>query len=259
MSIICRTVQLGFSYGGDRQVFSGADLVIEKGELLTVLGRNGAGKSTLFGCILGLFDGYTGYIEINGRDLKKMDEKERASVMGYVPQAHDPSFGFKVKDFVILGCASSVGLFSHPGSIEERKAQDAMRMLDIEHLADRIYSELSGGERQLVTIARALASEPEMLLFDEPVAHLDYANQVKVLRLIKKLSSEGYTVAVTTHDPNHALLLGGSAAVMHGGKLVQGSVEDMVTEKVLSDIYGDGIMIRYIEELGRTVCVYPEL
>ncbi len=251
---------LTFAYGKNEPVLNNIDLCLGEGEILTVLGRNGAGKSTLFSCMLGLSGGYGGEILLKGRDLKGLKEREIASVCGFVPQSHDPTFGFRVMDFVVLGCAHSIGLFSHPGEKELSDAMEALRTLGIEDLAERNYSELSGGERQQVTIARALAAKPEAILFDEPTAHLDFSNQIKVLRVIKELSKQGYTVAVTTHDPNHALILGGSVALFRkDGSVEKGSAEEMVSEEKLSGIYGSDIRIRYAEEFGRKICTYGDL
>ena len=135
-----------------------------------------------------------------------------------------------------------------------------MEMLGISHLAARNYSELSGGERQQAAIARAVAAGPKAVLFDEPTAHLDVGNQVRVLRIIKALSENGFAVAVTTHDPNHALLLGGKAAIFdRTWGVVSGSVEEMVTEEKLRALYGEKLILRYLEELGRSVCISPNL
>lgn len=253
--MIYKINDLTFSYGKREPVLRNVDLSLEKGEILTVLGRNGAGKSTLFACMLGLLPGYEGEILLKGKDLKDLKEREIASVCGYVPQNHTPTFGFKVIDFVTLGCAHSIGLFSHPGEKEREAAMKALSMLGIEELADRNYSELSGGERQQVTIARAITAEPEAILFDEPTAHLDFGNQIKVLRIIKNLAERGYTVAVTTHDPNHALLLEGNVVLFgKDGSVEKGSSEEMISTEKLSDIYGPDIQIRYSEEFGRKIC-----
>ena len=132
--------------------------------------------------------------------------------------------------------------------------------MGITHLAERLYTELSGGERQQVIIARAIVGEPKIILFDEPTAHLDFANQVKVLRIVKKLSEDGFAVAMTTHDPNHALLLGGSTAILGGdGKILWGETRSIVTQENLEKVYGPDICLQPWPEIGRTVCVFPSL
>ena len=251
---------LKYSYRNHKEVLSGVNLKLSEGELLCVLGRNGSGKSTLFSCLLGLLKPYEGSIKLQGKELSFMKEREIASVASYVPQQSVSSFGFTVFEYVLMGCASSVGLFAHPGKQEISQAWGALELMGISDYKDRIITELSGGERQQVTIARALASNPKVIMFDEPTAHLDYANQIKVLRVIKKLSSEGYAIAVTTHDPNHAILLGGMVALLDGnGGLKLGNSSAMLTEDMLSKIYGSDLKIRNIDEFKRNVCLYPNL
>lgn len=252
---------LSFRYkGGERKVLNGASLNIAEGELVSILGRNGAGKSTLFGCMLGLNKAQSGSIKLCGEDIQNLSERKIASVVGFVPQSHNPTFDFTVFDFVLMGCASKIGLLSRPGAKEAEAAEQALEQMGLTHLAHRSYTELSGGERQQATIARAIAAEPKIILFDEPTAHLDFANQIKVLRIIKGLSEKGYSVAVTTHDPNHALLLGGTAAILDGeGKLSSGKVSELVTEERLKGVYGADVRLRYLDEFERDVCIYPNL
>lgn len=253
--------KLHFKYrGGEREVLNGVSLTIAEGELVSVLGRNGAGKSTLFGCMLGLLKPQSGSIKICGSSLHTMNERQVAGTVAYVPQNHNPTFDFTVLEYVLMGCASKVGLLSKPGTREEAAAETALRRMGILQLAERRYTELSGGERQQATIARAIAAEPRVILFDEPTAHLDFANQIKVLRIIKGLSENGYSVAVTTHDPNHALLLGGTAAILDGeGKLCSGKVSELITEERLKGVYGADVRLRYLDEFSRDVCIYPNL
>ena len=252
---------LHFSYRANSpEVLRGVDLQIQEGEILTVLGRNGAGKSTLFSCMLGMKKPRQGTIEIQGRNIAAMTEREIATVVGFVPQSHNPAFSYTVEEFVLMGCAAKIGLLSSPGSKEREKTYQALEKMGIAHLANRPYTELSGGERQQVTIARAIVGEPKIILFDEPTAHLDFANQVKVLRIVKSLSEDGYAVAMTTHDPNHALLLGGSTAILGSdGKIRWGETQSIVTQENLEKVYGPDICLQPWPELGRNVCVFPSL
>ena len=252
---------LHFSYRANGpEVLRGVDLQIQEGEILTVLGRNGAGKSTLFSCMLGMKKPRQGTIEIQGRNIAAMTEREIATVVGFVPQSHNPAFSYTVEEFVLMGCAAKIGLLSSPGSKEREKTYQALEKMGIAHLANRPYTELSGGERQQVTIARAIVGEPKIILFDEPTAHLDFANQVKVLRIVKSLSEDGYAVAMTTHDPNHALLLGGSTAILGSdGKIRWGETQSIVTQENLEKVYGPDICLQPWPELGRNVCVFPSL
>ena len=201
-----------------------------------------------------------GTVEIQGRELSTMTEREIATVVGFVPQSHNPAFSYTVEEFVLMGCAAKIGLLSSPGAKEREKVSQALEKMGIAHLAHRPYTELSGGERQQVTIARAIVGEPKIILFDEPTAHLDFSNQVKVLRIVKKLSEDGFAVAMTTHDPNHALLLGGSTAILGSdGKILWGETRSIVTQENLEKVYGPDICLQPWPEIGRTVCVFPSL
>ncbi len=247
---------LSFSYQKEKKVLKNVDFTINKGELVVFLGKNGSGKSTLFSLLMGLNKDYEGVIKLNGEDLVSLSERDVAKLVGYVPQSHSPTFGFSVKDFVLLGCAPHVGLFSHPSKEDEKNALKAIKEMGIEKFRDRNYSELSGGERQQAVIARALASKPKMVIFDEPTTHLDYANQIKVLRIIKELNKKGYTIAVSSHDPNHALMLDGNVVLLDGkGKLQKGTAREMITEENLKRIYNANIKIRYNEEFKCKVCI----
>ena len=258
--MIYQVKNLKFAYERDRTILNGVDFELDNGELVTILGRNGAGKSTLFSCLLGLQKGVEGEILLEGKDIRSLKERQIAAVVGFVPQVNTPSFGFTVFEFVLMGCASKIGLFSQPGAKEKEDAMTALEEMGITDFADRSYADLSGGERQEVCIARAIASKPKAILFDEPTAHLDYSNQMKVLRIIKRLSEKGYAVAVTSHDPNHALMLGSKAALFSmDGKISIGPVKETVTEEKLKAIYGSDLKIRYMEEFERNVCVYPSL
>lgn len=252
---------LHFSYRPNSpEVLRGVNLSIRQGEILTVLGRNGAGKSTLFSCMLGIQKPRQGTIRIQGRDIQSMTEREIAAVAGFVPQSHNPAFSYTVEEFVLMGCAARIGLFSTPGEEERQRARQALEKMDITHLAQRPYTELSGGERQQAVIARAIVGQPQIILFDEPTSHLDFANQGKVLRIVKRLSQEGFAVAITTHDPNHALLLGGNTAILgSNGQITWGPTETIVTQENLEKVYGADIYLQPWPQLGRSVCVFPSL
>lgn len=252
---------ISFRYPGyERYVLDGVSLRLRKGEILCILGPNGAGKTTLLSCMAGLLKPLSGAIRLCGRDLRDMSEKETAKLTGYVPQMHVPSFDYRVIDFVLMGRAPHTGIFSRPSAAEESHCREVLANMGLSHIADKSYLDISGGERQQLLIARAVVQSPEAILFDEPTAHLDYGNQHRTLKRIKQMASEGYSVVITTHNPDHALMLGGSAAVVsRDGTAVQGSSGEILTEERLSDVYGMDIKIRYIEELGRTACLVPGL
>ena len=252
---------LSFSYPeSERQVLDRVSLKVGEGEIVSILGRNGAGKSTLLGCMLGLLKPQCGEILLSGKELINMSEREIATIVGYVPQTHVPSFAFSVLDFVMMGCAPRIGLFSKPSKREREDSYTALIELGIEDLSERPYTQISGGERQKATIARAIVSKPRAVCFDEPTAHLDYGSQLLVLRIIKALSDKGYSVVMTTHNPDHALLLQGKAVLIsNDGTLVYGEAESIVTQENLSKIYDADVRLEYIESLGRNACVYSNL
>lgn len=243
----------------DNLVLDRVNLQVQEGDVVSLLGRNGAGKSTLMNCMLGLLQA-SGTILLDGTNIKDLNERQIASLVGYVPQIHVPSFAYTVQEFVVMGCASQVGLFDRPGEAEYEAAMEAMVSLGIQDLATRPYTQISGGQRQQATIARAIVSNPKVVLFDEPTAHLDFTNQLRVLRIIKNISEQGYAVVFTTHNPDHALLLGGKAAVLDSaGKMCVGPVDEILTQDKLQEVFGEDILLAYIDGLGRKVCLYPAL
>jgi len=252
---------LTFSYpDSDRYVLDNVTLTVGKGSIVSILGRNGSGKSTLLGCMLGLLKPKSGKLILSGNDISCMSERDIAKTVGYVPQIHVPTFSFSVLDFVIMGCTSRIGLFSKPGKREIEDSYIALTELGIEAIADKPYTHISGGERQKATIARAIVSKPQAVLFDEPTAHLDYGSQLLVLRIIKNLAEKGYSIVMTTHNPDHALLLGGKAALFtNTGTLVAGKVDHIITQDNLTRAYDTDIRLEYIDSLSRKACVYSNL
>lgn len=252
---------LTFSYPSPKhRVLDSVSLELAEGEVLSILGRNGAGKSTLLSCMLGLSRPQTGEVFLMGKALRAMRARELAALVGYVPQNHAPVFGHTVFDFVQMGCAARVGLLSQPGKREREDTAVAIEALGITHLAARPYTALSGGERQQAVIARAIVNRPRVVLFDEPTAHLDLGNQLRVLRIIRRFADAGLAVVITTHNPDHALLLGGRTAILDGeGRLRSGKTEELVTADALRSVYGEAFTVEYLAELGRKVCVLPGL
>lgn len=233
---------------------------VKESQVISILGPNGAGKSTLLGCMAGLLKPKEGSILLKGSDISSLRQKQIASVAGFVPQNHEAAFSYTVREYVLMGRASRIGIFSRPGKEDEDAAEQAMDEMGILSLADKPYTKISGGERQQAAIARAIAQEPEIILFDEPTSHLDFGNQLRVLRIIRKLSDKGFAIVITTHNPDHALLLGCDAALLDkNGHLETGSCDEMITEEKLGRIYSADLKIRYMPEEGRKVCIYPKL
>ncbi len=209
-------------------------------EVTVILGPNGSGKTTLFKCILGLWEVRKGEVFINGRSIRTMGRGEVAKNVAIVPQDHEPPFPYSVFDVVLLGRIAHVGLLSSPSRRDKEAARGALEALGIERLADRPYTKISGGERQLVLIARCLAQEAPVMLLDEPTAHLDFRNQVMVLTKVKSIAKEkGLVVLMTLHDPNLALLFSDQVLLLNGGEVVaRGGPKEVITEENIRRVYG---------------------
>jgi len=209
-------------------------------EVTVILGPNGSGKTTLFKCILGLWEARKGEVFINGRSIRTMGRGEVAKNVAIVPQDHEPPFPYSVFDVVLLGRIVHVGLLSSPSRRDKEAARGALEALGVERLADRPYTKIRGGERQLVLIARCLAQEAPVMLLDEPTAHLDFRNQVMVLTKVKSIAKEkGLVVLMTLHDPNLALLFSDQVLLLNGGEVVaRGGPKEVITEENIRRVYG---------------------
>jgi iron complex transport system ATP-binding protein len=228
----------GFSYG-KRSIFRALDLDVRRGEVLTVLGPNGCGKSTLLRCIGGVLTLEQGVVRIAGAELASLDPAARARKIGFLFQDHAPSFPFTVLDVAVMGRTPYLSIFGAPSSKDTGLAIDALGQMGILHLKDRPYTDLSGGERQLVLLSRTLVQQPEIVLLDEPTSHLDFKNQVHCLRAVGRLAAQGVTMIMTTHDPNHAFLFPGRALLMSpGAPPAAGPAGEIVTGAALSAAYG---------------------
>jgi len=230
--------QLNFSYGS-HTVLSQVSLSAENGQLLAILGPNGVGKTTLFRCILGLLPHYSGTIRLDGSDTRQFIPRQLAHHIAYIPQSHSQTFSYSVRDMVLMGTTHRLSPFSTPGTQELAQAENALAHLGIARLADKSFLRLSGGEQQLVLIARALAQQARTLLMDEPTASLDYGNQALVLSGIRALVDEGYTVLLSTHNPQHALWYADRAtAILDGQVAASGVPECILTPELIRRLYG---------------------
>lgn len=251
---------LGFSYDGKKTVFSGIDFDFNSGEIICILGPNGIGKTTLLACMAKLLEPTWGRVRLDGKDMKHMTHKEVARMISYVPQTIIPSFDYTVLNYVVTGLAPWLKTFEKPELEHYKKAEEALEDMEILHLKDKPYTQLSGGELQQVSIARALTQQSRIILMDEPTAHLDYGNQLKVLRIVKKLAKKGLTIVLTTHNPDQILLLEGKVAVFDKeANFFFGDWEDILSDSLLTSIYGTGMKIPYVEEVDRKVCVASKL
>lgn len=249
---------LSFSYG-DRQVLSDIHFQVQKGEFLSILGPNGVGKSTLFRCVLGLLPGYTGQILLNGLDAGKLSVREKAKQIAYIPQSSHAAFNYSVGDIVLMGTTSGLSLFHQPGKAQREKCQWALDKMGISHLERRCFHRLSGGERQLVMIARALAQDAPILMLDEPTASLDFGNQYLVLKQMRLLANEGYTIIQTTHQPEHSYLFADKILALENGKVLQyGTPKEVLTEEMIRKLYGVDVKIVSMCEDKTRICIPAE-
>jgi iron complex transport system ATP-binding protein len=222
----------------DRLVGRDLDVIIATGEVLALLGPNGSGKTTLLKTLLGLIAPLGGEVRLGGRGLGDYSARERARSIAYVPQSHAPTFAFPVESMVLMGRAAHGNLFSRPSERDRAAAADALQRLGIAHLAERPYTMISGGERQLVLLARALAQDPKFIVLDEPTASLDFGNQGKLMDEIERLADSGHGVLFTTHDPNHALRAADRAYLLRDGeRIAEGPVAEVLTQKNLEAVY----------------------
>lgn len=231
---------LGLTIGhGSRQVGTGLNLSLGRGEVLCLLGPNGSGKTTLFRTLLGLLPPLAGEVRVMGAPVAHWPRAAFARHVGYVPQAQAGMFGFRVQDMVLMGRAARIGRFSVPSHQDHLKAQECLETLGIAHLAGHSFTAISGGERQLALIARALAQEPAVLVMDEPTASLDFGNQLRVLEHIDHLRAQGMGILLSTHQPEHALRIADRLALLGQGQLLAlGAPAQVATPAALARLYG---------------------
>lgn len=246
---------LNFSYGA-RQVLFDVSFRVEKGEFLSILGPNGVGKSTLFRCVLGLLPGYTGSVQIDGVDTKRLSVRDLAKRVAYIPQSSRPVFHFSVEDIVLMGASSSLSVFQSPGKQALERCAWAMDKVGISHLSGRCYHKLSGGEQQLVLLARALVQDAPVLMLDEPTASLDFGNQLLVLEQARALTREGYTVIQTSHHPEQSYLFSDRIlAIQQGRVLTQGEPRQVLTRETMRSLYGVDVEVVSLYDDRARVCI----
>jgi len=238
---------LHYSYKKN-EVLKGVDFSINAGQCVCVLGENGAGKTTLFRCLTGLLKDYKGEIYIDGINGKKLSVRETSKKIAYIPQVNTLAFNYTVFEIVLMGTNALTAGFRSPGDGERNTVHQTLEKLNISHLLNRGYSELSGGERQLTLISRALAQKSRILIMDEPAANLDYGNQFRVMRQVKSLTESGYLVVLSTHNPEHALLYADKVLVIKNGKAaVFGEPETVLDAEMIKDVYNVSVEIKNID------------
>lgn len=255
MERIIEGERIRFSYDGV-EVLKGIDISIRRGSIVGLLGANGAGKSTLLKVLSGILSPKSGRLLYGGKELKGLDKREIARRIAYIPQNSAFGFPFSVSEVVLMGRAPYVGRFEFERESDWEVALYAMETVGITHLKDRLVTEISGGERQLASIARALAQEPEVMILDEPATFLDVKHKTEVMRLLKRLKEErGISVIAATHDVFSALFYFDEIVMLKEGSVfAEGCSEEVLREDVLSAVYG--IEVRVKKEDGR-VLVLP--
>ena len=245
---------------GKKVILSNISLSIEKGQLSCLLGKNGAGKTTLFKTVLGLLPLISGQILIEGKALSSYSQIELAKTISYVPQAYGTPFPFSVLDVVLMGqYAHSEGIFNTPGKKNLKIALDCIQMLGIEKLIHKNFSKISGGEKQMVLIARAMAQQPKFIAMDEPSSNLDMGNQIKVMKTVQLLKEQGYGVIMNTHSPEQAMNYADQVILLKDGKLrLAGKPDVVMNSKNVSEIYNTSLELAMAQtESGifRRVCL----
>ncbi len=254
--LVVRDLHCGY---GSKEIVHGVSFEVSRGDFVCVIGANGCGKTTMLKSILGLARPFSGDVSLCDRDALKLTDRERARMFAYIPQAHTPPFPFLAGDVVLMGRTPYVGRMSRTTPEDRLVAWRAMRLLGIEDLARRVYTQLSGGQQQLVLIARALTQQPDLVVMDEPTASLDFGNQQVVLSRMKGLARTGVSVLMVTHDPYHAFYCADRVLVMRDGMLsAEGAPRDVMTRERLEEIYHtpvDVVDVQLSTGASTTVCV----
>jgi iron complex transport system ATP-binding protein len=239
MALMLKVSNLSFQYTFSNLILKNITFNINKGEILALLGPNGTGKTTLMRCLLGLLKPNGGQTELMGCDLRRLSPRKRATMMAYVPQSSTISFPYLVLEVVMMGRIPHLGLGKAPSKEDRLDAEKAMAAMDITHLANSYFQRLSGGEKQLVIIARALAQKASFLVLDEPLANLDFYNQAQSLKILKSLTRLGHTVLWTTHSPDQAMMAADRLMMIKDGQVFAfGPPNEVITSKNLSALYG---------------------
>jgi iron complex transport system ATP-binding protein len=240
---------LSYSYNGARQAaLRDLSLEIPASAITAILGPNGSGKTTLLRLLLGVLRPQKGTIRLVGRPQGSYSRRNLSQLVGLVPQDEHIPFDFSILEYVLLGRAPYLGPLAMPGEADYAVAQAALQTTGLADLQHRPLPNLSGGERQLAVVARALAQQPRILLLDEPASHLDLGNKSRLLGIMRELAARGVTLVLTTHDPNAAAAVAGYVVLMREGQILDaGPIDDMLTSDKLSATYGVPVEVFHIE------------
>ncbi|MGH3778237.1 MAG: ABC transporter ATP-binding protein [Pseudonocardiaceae bacterium] len=238
---------LSFAYPHNGHRLTDVSLTVHETEVCCLLGPNGAGKTTLLRCLLGLLTPERGTIRVLGTDIAGLSARHLARLVAYLPQTTTTPFPFTALDIAVMGRTPHLRITDVPSAADRRAALDQLEHLGIGHLATRSFSLLSGGERQLTLLARALVQQAPVLILDEPTTALDYGNEVRILQVVTELARGGHSVLMTTHQPAHAFNYANRAVLMRDGAIVaDGLPNEVVTSERLSDLYGVPIHVTHV-------------
>ena len=244
---------------GNGDVLKGISCNADYGDVLCLLGPNGCGKTTLFRMMLGTLPVTDGKIVIDGKNIHDFTTKALANMIAYIPQYHSPVFAYTVLDVVIMGRASHFSAFETPKEPDREAAFSALEKVNALHLANKKYTSLSGGQRQLVLIARAICQSAKIFIMDEPAANLDYANHQLLMNVISGLAHQGYCIIMSTHSPEHPFSVGTKVLLMKTGKVVGfGTPKEVITSETLQSVYDiemDVITAHDRYGCERTICL----
>lgn len=243
-----------FSYDGQHNIFENINFSVQKGDVFCILGPNGTGKTTLIKCINGLMKLSSGKILFNEKNIYSLNKTEIAKNIGYIPQIHNSTFPFSVLDVVLMGRSPHLEMFASPGEKDIKIAEESLKTLNITHMRDVPYTEISGGEQQLVFLARILTQKPSVLLLDEPTSHLDFGNQMRTLNIIEKLAKSGLSIVMSSHFPDQAFISANKVALMKGKNFIDiGSPEEVINEENMEKIYD--VQVKIVDIEPRKACI----
>lgn len=243
---------LVFSYGG-AEVLRGVSFCADAGERIAVLGPNGVGKSTLFRCLLGFLEPKSGCVRVAGRDVREYSRRELSQQLAYIPQSYNPAFDHTVLESVLMGLSAQLDPFEQPDRAQTQRAMDILSELGLAPLAERGCMRISGGERQLMLLGRALLQNARTLIMDEPTASLDYGNSFRVMQRIEALSQAGYCVIFSTHEPNQAYRYASKVLALKDGRVLAfGAPEQVLTCELLQTLYGVPVALTRVSAGSRS-------